>query len=493
MPLGLGVGTGVPAPAHPYVAPVPIAYRPINTNKLSNEYPLSSELQNRLKAEQRKSVQSFHPSISSAKIDSNDRVFTNIPLENLNRGAIPRVSEAQPQVPPQPVNLQKASRRASEGNRLLSDPLDYYASPPSSPFNSSRDSTSVYTSGESLQSSHRHQMHLIKPTPAHMLHLNQNLPSNTKLVQYSGNHDNISGQYGNKFNFDDRRESSASLTSSAAESKDSLSSYESISTLTGNDPDNILYIHRIRKSLEQKEAFLRQPSQPTGWVTPDQNVIQQREFYARPQKLHKPAWPPGMSSEYSPSKNKENIQDNGAIQVLNPAEYDKLNNSSAHQSSDPSGASKVDYNKPSSSKQKHEKGTFHSTLSKIQENTPVFNDSGGNLTNGSQASSNSLVTMLQEKRFVDFVFFFYSLLCFFSIIFIKFRYQIPSELQIVSNRTRQFESLPSEDRTALYRSELARLGTKKPEPTVALRRKEFESRGGKRDARSLEAQQSAEG
>ncbi|XP_077283847.1 rho GTPase activating protein at 19D isoform X3 [Arctopsyche grandis] len=470
MPLGLGVGTGVSTSAHPlYVAP--LNYRPVNTNnaKISNEYPLSADLQNRLKAEQKKSAQSYNSSIGSSRADSSDRVFTNIPIENLNRGAIPRKAEAQPQVPPQPTNLQKNSRRSSEGARLAIDPSDYYASPPSSPFNSSRDSTSVYTSGESIQSSHKNQMHLLKSTPTHISHLNQNLPNNNKLVQYGSNPDNVPMQYTNKFDFDDRRESNASLTSSAAESKDSLSSYESISTLTGNDPDNILYKYRIRKSLEQKEAFLRRPSQPTGWATPEQNVIQQKEFYARPQKLHKPAWPPGMPSDYWPSKNKENIQDNGARTVHNPADYEKVNNLSANQSSDMSGASKVDFNKPSSSKQKHEKGAFHTTLSKIQENTPVFNDSGGNLTNGSQASSNSLEMMLQEKR-----------------------YQIPSELQIVSNRTRQFESLPSEDRTALYKSELARLSTKKPEPTVALRRKEFESRGGKRDARSLEAQQSSE-
>lgn len=82
---------------------------------------------------------------------------------------------------------------------------------------------------------------------------------------------------------------------------------------------------------------------------------------------------------------------------------------------------------------------------------------------------------------------------FFTNSSINFRYPIPSEVQIVSTRTKQFESQPTEDRTAMYKSELSRLSTKKPEPSVALRRKEFESRGGKRDAKSLEAQISLEG
>lgn len=56
----------------------------------------------------------------------------------------------------------------------------------------------------------------------------------------------------------------------------------SSSTLT----DDSVIISRIRKSCEQKEEFLRNTVKPTY------SPIIAREFYARPQKLQKPVWPP---------------------------------------------------------------------------------------------------------------------------------------------------------------------------------------------------------
>jgi len=47
-------------------------------------------------------------------------------------------------------------------------------------------------------------------------------------------------------------------------------------------------ISRIRKSTLQKEEFLRRPSNP-----PDKQ-LPPREFYSRPNKLEKPAWPPQL-------------------------------------------------------------------------------------------------------------------------------------------------------------------------------------------------------
>lgn len=83
-----------------------------------------------------------------------------------------------------------------------------------------------------------------------------------------------------------RRESSSSLTSSLADgSKDSLSSFDSVSTLTGQETDDSI-MTRFRKSFQQKEEFLRRPS----------NVLEPaliaREFYSRPKRLEKPMWPP---------------------------------------------------------------------------------------------------------------------------------------------------------------------------------------------------------
>lgn len=83
-----------------------------------------------------------------------------------------------------------------------------------------------------------------------------------------------------------RRESTSSLSSSIADgSKDSLASYDSASTLTGHETDDSAIMTRVRKSVQQKEEFLKMPS----------NTVEQalmREFYSRPKKLEKQVWPP---------------------------------------------------------------------------------------------------------------------------------------------------------------------------------------------------------
>lgn len=89
----------------------------------------------------------------------------------------------------------------------------------------------------------------------------------------------------------DRRESSASVTSS-------LGSYDSGATLTttttdmwnvtGSNIDTVISA-RLRRSMEQKEEFLR--AQPTH-----------REFYARPQRLQKTIWPP---NDFEPNLSKQ--------------------------------------------------------------------------------------------------------------------------------------------------------------------------------------------
>lgn len=64
-----------------------------------------------------------------------------------------------------------------------------------------------------------------------------------------------------------------------------------------------------------------------------------------------------------------------------------------------------------------------------------------------------------------------------------------SELQLVTARTRQLQEARGWERRAeSARSELARLSTTRLEPSVALRRKEFETRTQRRDARSLDVQ-----
>lgn len=173
-----------------------------------------------------------------------------------------------------------------------------------------------------------------------------------------------------------RRESDTSLPSSATESKDSLGSFDSNSTLTGRELDDSIILSRIRKSLEQKEAFLRRPSQPTGWVTPDAPpAIKQKEFYARPQKLQKPAWPPPAASPplaaspppQPPPQNQERKEECSAS--VDSGTY--------------SGYGEVNGAQNDKSRQKQDKSQFVSTLSKIQETGPNIQGMNvGTVTNG---------------------------------------------------------------------------------------------------------------
>lgn len=92
-----------------------------------------------------------------------------------------------------------------------------------------------------------------------------------------------------------RRDSASSLTSSLADgSKDSLSSFDSSSTVTGHELDNPA-MSRIIKSFQQKEQFLNANNN-----VPEQSI--QREFYGRPRKLEKQVWPPQEVRQDSPSR-----------------------------------------------------------------------------------------------------------------------------------------------------------------------------------------------
>ncbi|XP_052758248.1 rho GTPase-activating protein 23 isoform X4 [Galleria mellonella] len=273
------------------------------------------------------------------------------------------------------------------------------------------------------------------------------------------------------FMHDSRRESDISLPSSAAESKDSLGSFDSNSTLTGREQDDSIILSRIRKSLEQKEAFLRRPSQPTGWVTPDAPPpIKQKEFYARPQKLQKPAWPPPAASPplaVSPPPSQQ-VQ-----------EQKKDDCSASVDSGTYSGYGELNGAHADKSKTKPDKNQFVTTLSKIQETTPTVQSTNfGTVSNGSstefrdesasasnQDNSRKVPSEQEPSRYGG------------------------SELQLVTARTRQLAAARgAAASTEAARSELARLSTTRLEPSVALRRREFEGRAARRDARSLDVQ-----
>ncbi|KAH9629427.1 hypothetical protein HF086_013341 [Spodoptera exigua] len=226
---------------------------------------------------------------------------------------------------------------------------------------------------------------------------------------------------------DGRRESDTSLPSSATESKDSLGSFDSNSTLTGRELDDSIILSRIRKSLEQKEAFLRRPSQPTGWVTPDAPPpIKQKEFYARPQKLQKPAWPPPAASPplaaspppQAPAQNQERKEECSAS--VDSGTY--------------SGYGEVNGAQNDKNKQKQDKSQFVSTLSKIQETAPSIQSTNvGTVSNGATDNKDDAN---QDNK-----------------------YPVP-ELQLVTARTRQLEEARGGwSRREVARSELARLTT----------------------------------
>lgn len=100
------------------------------------------------------------------------------------------------------------------------------------------------------------QMRLKPQHHHHMQHL-----QNPQNVYRNENRSLLSHDHYTHLNPDayDRRESSSSVASSAG-------SYESGSTLTSDLGDSAI-MHRLRKSFEQKEEFLRGTTQPTGYVS----------------------------------------------------------------------------------------------------------------------------------------------------------------------------------------------------------------------------------
>lgn len=79
--------------------------------------------------------------------------------------------------------------------------------------------------------------------------------------------------------------------------------------------DDSIIISRIRKSFEQKEEFLKRPAGPifSAGSAPPPGI---KEFYARPQKLQTPLWPPTISASphHSPARKQDDdmlVKDKG--------------------------------------------------------------------------------------------------------------------------------------------------------------------------------------
>ncbi|XP_022174658.1 rho GTPase-activating protein 21-B isoform X6 [Myzus persicae] len=177
-------------------------------------------------------------------------------------------------------------------------------------------------------------------------------------------------------------------------------------------PVDPVIMSRIKKSLEQKEEFLRRP------VVQQQQQQPTKEFYARPQKLLPPMWPPSLSSS----------------SVNQPQQFPEC--SSAVTETSPPAQSPTSASKPKSKQ-------FVNTLGKIHED-----GSGGGKSSTTAAEATA-------------------------------DHHHPKQVgipQVVSMRAKQFESGKIDDKTDFYKSELARLTSKHNVPNVAVRKMEYEQK-----------------
>ncbi|KAK9712627.1 PDZ domain [Popillia japonica] len=239
-----------------------------------------------------------------------------------------------------------------------------------------------------------------------------------------------------------RRDSASSLTSSLADgSKDSLSSFDSSSTVTGQDLDNPV-MSRIIKSFQQKEQFLNANSN-----VPEQQSIQ-REFYGRPRKLEKQVWPPPEARQDSPSRAAAKPTHHNFQRVKNDIDSER----DYVLASGGAGGNTPPQQKIAASP----KDWHHMSAYKVPEAAEAPSD----LENSQQINGAAVDVEVDDKR------------------------SAPPSLQIVSTRAKQFESgrsLPDDDpiirdRMSYHRSELARISAKKVVPNVTVRAREFETR-----------------
>lgn len=333
--------------------------------------------------------------------------------------------------------------------------------------------------------------------------------------------------YGSINTFDSRLSMGSRRDSSPASKDSSLSSFDSNSTLTGNEGfDNSYIMNRLKKSVEQKEEFLRRPSQPIGWLPGDnpiplnQSVIQ-REFYARPQKLQRQVWPPSefhqhiqqqqqpqhisrqrpvayqedrlkplsrscnqthqrvqnsMDSELEYNLQRvrnEQIESNrDSRDRFYAIPYDNSASKENHVVSKNGEQVKINANSTSSRNSPSNKNPFITTLTRIHENVASAIQQNQDARNGTSSLPSSPGL---DKKGND-------------------KFPVPPQgLQIVSRRAKQFElgklmsddDEPTSDRTNLYKSELSRLSNKRSVPNVAVRKREFESKAESQEPRRL--------
>lgn len=321
---------------------------------------------------------------------------------------------AQPQVP----IYRKMGRRASEGN-TLSD-KDAYA-----------DVTSVKREKSEMVVGNTKD---VSKTPYLADSANQMSNSGLEMPVLS-----YPSAGGCRLSLDGgRRQSSASLSSSMADgSKDSLSSYDSSSTLTGHDTDEQIYMNKLRKSVQRKEEFLsnnNNNNNNNNDCNPDSALIQ-KVYYGRASKLTNAVWPPidqPLRSE-SPSRNTKPTHQNFQ-RVKND-----IDNERDYNTFTPQNDTQINM--------KQQSREWNNYNSKIQEASPA-----------PLVLDNAVLINGANENYYG------------------------TSLQMVHKRAKQFESGKPmieddpliNDRTSFYKSELSRISEKKVVPNVPDRAREFE-------------------
>lgn len=375
-----------------------------------------------------------------------------------------------------------------------------------------------------------------------------------------------------RFGIDSRRDSSSIHVNDP-------SSYESSSTLVGNEAsegrnengrngnlsghrtnsgtsstsginigntniDDSIIMTRLRKSFEQKEEFLRRPSQPIGWFLPEERsespvrnnnngTVIPREFYARPQKFQKQVWPPTDSKQdqqLSILKSAQNSNNRTFPGKLVPDKTSSNQNVQRTKSSN-DGTEDIDYF-TSRNEQIEETSNATHPLEYIHQQIVTPNlcdrlstpsscdDNRDSKESDKQHQQQQLQRNIgKSSNFVGTLSRIHENIASVGALLSGERQSIdgrngasslpsspgpekkmndkfpilPQGLQIVSKRAKQFESgrllsdddEPTGDRTNLYRSELSRLSNKRSVPNVAVRKREFESKAEAQEPRRL--------
>lgn len=354
-----------------------------------------------------------------------------------------RRSRAQPQVP----LYRKMGRRASEGS-ALSDRDSYYDCCVNDP-------REMVVSNSKMKAVSK-TAYAPDPSPQ------------SRVGTSATNYPNTAGC---RLSLDGggRRESASSLTSSLADgSKDSLSSFDSASTLTGQETDDSL-MTRFRKSFQQKEEFLRRPSTTT------EPALIQREFYGRPKKLEKPMWPPCEPRQESPSRAKPSHQNLQRVKTDIESERDMtqqkqvVSGGAVTNTSQQQKGAKSPKDRPGvpGIEKMYEASPAPASLDNIEKMNGAASGADGACQEQEQRLAAACDRKDRDLRCAHF-----------------FR-PYPPNYKIVSKRARQFEKgqpQPEEDgvvttdRTSFYRSELENMSSKILVPNVAVRTREFETR-----------------